>query len=173
MAIFSVALLTAVPPGLSGEAGGAFVKIDGRESVLRAVEMFLNRDNVRQIQLIVPHATAEDAKKKFGANLAFSGVKLAAGGTRWMEQLQAAAKALADEITHVIVHDAVRPAVPYTDLESAMAVSEKADAVMLASPVRGPLMEVDEGLAALAQHPASGFMLVQTPQIFCATSFWK
>jgi len=47
MAVFSVLLLTAAPP--SQEAGGAFVKIDGRESLLRAVELFLNRENIKQM----------------------------------------------------------------------------------------------------------------------------
>ena len=47
MAVFSVLLLTAPPPGLSGEAGGSLVKIDGREALLRSVELFLNRENVK------------------------------------------------------------------------------------------------------------------------------
>src|SRR5688572_25993558 len=61
MSAFSVVLVTAAPPGQSAEAGGAFVKIDGREALLRSVELFLNRDNVRQVQLVVP-ADALDRK---------------------------------------------------------------------------------------------------------------
>src|SRR5271155_1118759 len=53
MAKFSIAILTAAPAGQAAEAGGAFVKIDGREALLRSVELFLNRDAVVQIQLMV------------------------------------------------------------------------------------------------------------------------
>ena len=52
MATFSVLLLTAPPAGGNAEAGGPFVKIDGRESLLKASELFLNRDNVKQIQIV-------------------------------------------------------------------------------------------------------------------------
>ena len=41
-ATFSVLLVTAAPPGHGSESGGAFVKIDGRESLLRCAELFLN-----------------------------------------------------------------------------------------------------------------------------------
>ena len=58
--------LTAAPPGQAAEAGGAFVKIDGREALLRSVELFLNRDNVKQIQLVVLPDMLEEAKRKFG-----------------------------------------------------------------------------------------------------------
>ncbi len=67
MATFSVILVTAPPPGLSSEGGGAFLKVDGREALLRAVELFLNRDDIKQIQLVVPTDQLEDAKQKYGA----------------------------------------------------------------------------------------------------------
>jgi 2-C-methyl-D-erythritol 4-phosphate cytidylyltransferase len=171
MAIYSVILLTAPPPGHPGESGGAYVKIDGRESLLRAVEMFLNRDNVKQIQLVVPKETAEDAKKKFGANLGFSGVKLVAAGSKWMEQIQAAGKSIAGEASHVILHDAARPAVPYSDIEAAMAASEQSDGVMLAAPIRPSLLEIDEGGSGLAVHFPARFMQIQTPQVFSRKAF--
>jgi 2-C-methyl-D-erythritol 4-phosphate cytidylyltransferase len=171
MALFSVLLLTAPPPGQSGEAGGAFVKIDGRESLLRAVEMFLNRENIKQIQLVVNQASAEEAKKKFGANLAFSGVKLVPGGAKWMEQLQAGAKGLDASCTHVIVHDAARPAVPYSDIDAAMEAAEKSDAVVLAAHARSALLEIDEGGAGVAWHLPSHFVQVQTPQAFSRKMF--
>jgi 2-C-methyl-D-erythritol 4-phosphate cytidylyltransferase len=83
MATFSIAILTAAPTGQPSEAGGAFVKIDGRESLLRCVELFLNRDPVKQIQVVVPPEVIEEAKRKYGPHLSFSGVKLVSGGARW------------------------------------------------------------------------------------------
>src|SRR4029078_11567923 len=101
-ATFSVLLLTAAPPGQTTEAGGAFVKIDGREALLRSVELFLNRDNVKQIQVVVLSDEAEKAKRKYAAHLIFSGVKLVPGGPRWTDQLAAAAPKISSEATHVI-----------------------------------------------------------------------
>jgi 2-C-methyl-D-erythritol 4-phosphate cytidylyltransferase len=171
MAIYSVILLTAPPPGQSAEASGAYVKVDGRESLLRAVEMFLNRDNVKQLQLVVASQSAEETRRKFGANLGLYGVKLVPAGTKWIEQIQAAGKNIAAECTHVIIHDTARPAVPYSDIEAAMAEAEKSDAVLLATPVRASLIEVDEGNAGMAYHLPSSFMQVQTPQVFARDVF--
>ena len=55
MPIFSVILLTAPPPGVVRNPNGPFVKVDGRESLLRAVELFLNREPIKQIQLVFTH----------------------------------------------------------------------------------------------------------------------
>src|SRR5580704_10552721 len=102
MAKFSIAILTAAPLGQAAEAGGAFVKIDGREALLRSVELFLNRDPIKQIQLIVLPEELEEAKRKYGPHLSFSGVKLVSGGPKWGDQITAAAQKLSPEVTHVI-----------------------------------------------------------------------
>src|SRR5258707_1206581 len=109
MAAFSVIILTAPPPGLSTEAGGPYVKVDGRESLLRAVELFLNRDLVKQVQLVFTPDMLEEGKRKFGGHLSFSGVKVLSAGPKWIDQIVAAAAAISDESTHVVIHDAARP----------------------------------------------------------------
>jgi len=171
MAVFSVLLLTAPPPNQAAEAGGAFVKIDGREVLLRCVELFLNRDNVKQIQVCFLPAELDEAKRKYAAHLGFSGVKVLSGGPRWIDQIAAAGDKIAANCTHVIVHDAARPALAYTDLEAIMEAAEKHEAVTLAAPVRSPLVEVDEGGNALAFHPAGSFMHLLTPAIFSKVKF--
>ena len=53
MANFSVLILTAAPPGQGGDATNSYIKIDGRGGrLLKTVELFLNRENVKQIQLV-------------------------------------------------------------------------------------------------------------------------
>lgn len=171
MAIFSVLVLTAPPPGQASEGGGAFVKIDGREALLRSVELFLNRDNVKQIQLALLPDSFEESKRKFGAHLGFSGVKLINAGPRWMDQIAAAESTIAPEATHVIVHDAARPAVPYSDIDALMVAAEKNPAVSLATPVRSALVEVDEGGNPLAFHLPANYMQLQTPQAYTKGKF--
>lgn len=166
MSVFSVVVVTAAPTGQASEAGGAYVKIDGREALLRSVELFLNRDNVKQIQLVVLPEEIEEAKRKYGAHLGFSGVKLVSGGPKWIDQLAAAAPQVNPDATHVIVHDAARPAVPYSDIDALMDAAAKHPAVVLATPVRTPLVEVDDAGNPLAYHLAERFMQRLTPQVF-------
>ncbi len=163
---FSVLILTAPPPGQSGEAGGAYVKVEGRESLLRAVELFLNRDNIKQIQLAVTAEAADETKRKFGANLAFTGVKLVVGGPRWVDQIVAGAKGVSPDATHVLIHDAARPAVPYSDLDALLLAAEANDAVVLAAPIRASLLELDEGGGVIASRLPREFLQLQTPQVY-------
>src|SRR6478672_4017494 len=142
---FSVLVVTAPPTGLAAESGGAFLKIDGRESILRSVELFLNRDNVKQVQVVFTAEDTEEGKRKYGGHLGLFGVKVLTGGPRWIDQVVAAAPKIAPEATHVVLHDAARPAVPYSDIDALMEAAPKHDAVVLAAPVRTTLVEVDEG----------------------------
>src|SRR5436305_13153926 len=141
--IFSVAVLTAAPPGQAVEAGGAFVKIDGREALLRSVELFLNRDNVKQIQVVVMPDDLEEAKRKYGPHLSFSGVKLVSGGPRWGDQIKAAVQKIDPDATHVVIHDAARPLVPFSDIDALFDSATKcnADAAALTSPHRSELIQ--------------------------------
>jgi 2-C-methyl-D-erythritol 4-phosphate cytidylyltransferase len=170
-AVFSVLVLTAPPPTQSSEAGGPYVKIDGREALLRSVELFLNRDNVKQIQLVVPPDDLDEAKRKYGTHLALMGVKLVAGGPKWSDQLAAAGKTIAAEATHVIVHDAARPAVPFSDIDALMECAEESGVAMLVAPLRTQLVELDEGRNPVAYHLPVNYMQLLTPQAFSKEKF--
>jgi 2-C-methyl-D-erythritol 4-phosphate cytidylyltransferase len=171
MPVFSVVVLTAAPAGQAAEAGGPFVKIDGREALLRSVELFLNRDNVKQVQLVVVDDMLEEAKRKYGPHLSFAGVKMLPGGPKWLDQAKAAVDKIAPECTHVILHDAARPAVPFSDIDALMEAVAKHDAVTLAAPVRTTLVEVDEGCNPMAFHLAPHFMHLLTPQAYAKAKF--
>jgi 2-C-methyl-D-erythritol 4-phosphate cytidylyltransferase len=171
MATFSVAILTAAPPGQASEAGGAFVKIDGREALLRSVELFLNRDPIKQIQLVVLPEELEEAKRKYGPHLSFSGVKLVSGGPKWSDQITAAAQKLSAEATHVIIHDGARPIVAYSDIDALLTAAEKEDAVVLTAPVRSELIQIDDAGNPLHHWRADEFVQLLTPQAYSRQKF--
>ena len=171
MAKFSVLLCSALPPGTSGEAGGAFVKVDGREALLKSVELFLNRDNVAQVQIVFSPEGYEEAKRKYAPHLGLFGVKMLNGGPRWIDQIAAAAGKIAPEATHVILHDAARPAVAHSDIDALMEMAEKKTAVTLAAPLRAGLIEVDDGGNAVALHSASQYLQLLTPQAMTKARF--
>lgn len=171
MAVFSVLLVTAAPAAQPQETGGAFVKIDGRESMLRCIELFLNRDNVKQIQIAFLPEAVEEARRKHGAHFSFSGVRVLSAGPRWVDQLAAASEHIAAEATHVIVHDAARPAVAYSDLEALMEAAEQSPTVALVTPVQNELVEMDEAANPMAIHRPDRYMQLLTPQVYARERF--
>jgi 2-C-methyl-D-erythritol 4-phosphate cytidylyltransferase len=170
---FSVLILTAAPPGQASEIGGEFVKIDGREALLRSIELFLNRDAVKQIHVAFLPEQSDEAKHKHGPHLSFSGVKVITAGPRWMDQIAAAKTAISPDVTHVILHDAARPAVPYTDIDALLESAEQSGktAISLVAPVRSSLIELDPDGHALNYHAASSFAQLLTPQVFTRKRF--
>ncbi len=170
-ATFSVLLLTAAPPGHAAEAGGPFVKIDGREALLRSAELFLNRPEIKQIQIVFQPEGMEEHKRKYGGHLSFSGVKLVTGGPRWIDQIAAAADRIVEEASHVIVHDTARPAVPYSDLDALVEMGAKKDIVVLTAPLRTNLIEVDEAAHPVAYHLSTHYVQVLSPQSFRKEKF--
>ena len=174
MAVFSVLLVTVPPFGAAGESGSAFLKIDGREAVLRSVELFLNRDEIKQIQLVVHPDTLEEAKRRHGGHFGFAGVRLLGGGPRFVDQMAAAAEKLSPDCTHVLIHDAARPAVPYTDIEAALALgNSNSPAIALCVPVRGALAQLDEGGNPVGFVPEASYMLVVTPVVLTRAKFME
>ncbi len=139
MSDVAVVILTA-PPDAS-EPAGAMMKVDGRESVLRCMELFTNREGIAQTMVVVNKAQAEDVKRKIGSHLMFMGIKLVSGGATWWDQIADAHKAIKSEAGHVLVHDGARPAVSYVDLDSLLDLVGKHPAASLATPIKGTLVQ--------------------------------
>src|SRR5437867_13431485 len=91
-ATFSALILTAAPPNLGADAGGGFVKIDGREAILRCVELFLNRENVKQVQVVFHPEEAEEGSRKYRGHLGLFGVDVLTGGPTRTDQTVATAE---------------------------------------------------------------------------------
>jgi len=163
MASFSVVIATAVHTSLGAEGTGAFVKVDGRECLLRSADLFFNRDPIKQIQLVVAADKFEESKRKFGDHLSFAGAKLISGPGAWMDQLAAAAEKLSGEATHVIIHDAARPAVSYTDLDQLIAEAEKHPIAVMTTPLRGGIVEIEDSGKPLAVRSGQKFQNIVTP----------
>jgi 2-C-methyl-D-erythritol 4-phosphate cytidylyltransferase len=163
--------LLTVPVGAGLEPGGATVKVDGRECLLRCVELFLNRDNITQIQLAVLPAAMEEFKRKFGGHLGFSGVKLVPGGPTWLDQLAAAAEKLNTECSHVLIHDAARPAVAYNDIDAILGEAEKHPLVALATTLRATIAQMDDSGKPTSLNAPQKFMQVVTPWVMKKEKF--
>lgn len=172
MATFSVLLLTAPPPGIEKTGGnGAFIKVDGRESLLKAAELFLNRDPVKQIRVVISADQVEEAKRKYGGHFGFSGIKIITGGPRWIDQIAAAKEKISPDATHVIVHDAARPAVAFSDIDAVLEAAEKAQVAALATPLRAGLVETDEGGNAIGLVSPERYQQLVTPTAYSRKAF--
>lgn len=168
--------------------------LGGRSVLLRSVEAFAKRDEVRSIIVAGPPGEEfVEFRNKYGPTLGFHGARLVEGGPnhRW-ETIRNALAAVSDDATHVAVHDAARPAasldllarvfhaarelkavIPVVDVAAtvkrvsgeAVAVSEEDDAV--ADSILGEQGKLNVQARRVEKTiDRAGLVEVQTPQVF-------
>lgn len=169
--------------------------LGGRALLLRTVELFTRRDEVRAIVVAAPPDRFDEFRQRHGAQLSFHGVRIVEGGRieRW-ETVRNALTAVPEECSHIAVHDAARPAASDDLLSRLFEAAKVHDAVIPGLPVRNTLKRVSEEaveaearddvadaiLGELAETtrargrhvvetvPRAGLVEVQTPQVFRA-----
>ena len=99
MALKVAAIICAA--GASSRFGGKrkkpFVDVAGRAAFLRSVELFSDRDDVKQILLAIPPDDEELVTVKWGANLKFFNVKICFGGDERFDTVKSALELIKDQ----------------------------------------------------------------------------
>lgn len=149
-----------------GEENKIFAKLDGQPVFLRALQLFVNREDVCQTILVAAPADMETIRAKFSANLGFMGVKVVEGGAERADSVAAGLAAVAEEADYVAVHDAVRVCVAAEWIDEIAAAAFKSGAAVPVTPVTSTLKRVDSGGQISATVPRDGLHLAQTPQVF-------
>ncbi|MGB0767014.1 MAG: IspD/TarI family cytidylyltransferase [Phycisphaeraceae bacterium] len=158
---------------------------------LHAIEAFCDRPDVGQVLLAVHPKRLDDFRFRFGDKLDFFGVTLIAGGeaARW-ETVKLALDRVAEDATHIAIHDAARPCPSRAMIDRVFAAAERygaalpglpmSDTVKRAEPAEPEPSSADlldalfddpedaSGSAALIREtiPRAGLYRVQTPQVF-------
>ncbi len=155
--------------GASRRFGGKrkkpFVDVAGRAVFLRSVELFANRDDVKQTLLAIAPEDKELVTVKWGPNLKFYDVQICFGGAERFDTVKKAMELVKDNIDLIAVHDAVRCCVTKKWIDDCFAVAAKTGAAMLACPVAATIKKVKDNVI-LQTVERAGLYEAQTPQVF-------
>ena len=155
--------------GASRRFGGKrkkpFVDVGGRAVFLRSVELFSNRDDVKQILLAIAPEDEELVSVKWGPNLKFFNVKTFFGGAERFDTVNEALKLIKDDISLIAIHDAVRCCVKEKWVDEAIAAAIQTGAAILACPVTATIKEAKDNTIVKTVDRA-GLYEAQTPQVF-------
>jgi len=135
--------------------------LGGRAVLLRSVEAFTKRDEVRSILVAAPPDSIDEFRDRYGGALGFHGASIVEGGRveRW-ETVRNALAAVPEECTHVAVHDAARPGVGDDVLDRVFAAAAVHAAVIPGLAVRDTLKRVGEQLVAGGEDDAIADMIL-------------
>ena len=148
-----------------GNENKIFARIENQPLFLKALQLFVNREDVCQTILVVSPADMQQMKSKFGGNLGFMGVELVEGGAQRYQSVANGLKKVKDEAAYVAVHDAVRICVAAEWIDNVHAAAVKSGAACPVIPVTSTVKRVDGGIVG-ATVPREGLFIAQTPQIF-------
>ena len=127
----------------------------GRPLLLRTVEFFTKREEVKEIVVVGPPATLDEFTANFGPALSFHGVTIVAGSKqeRW-QSVQLAIKSISDDVDRIIVHDAARPALSDGLFDRLALASATFNAVAAAMPIIGTVKRVESTSTTIGDEDA-------------------
>jgi len=143
-----------------------FAPLAGRAVWLHSAEKFLERDDVKQVVVVVSPEDREAFVETFGANLAFMGVTLAEGGAERADSVRNGLEKLGPTIDMVAIHDAARPCVAPVWIDKVFEAGAKTGAAILATPVVSTLKRVGPDGTIQATVDRTNLWEAQTPQVF-------
>ncbi len=167
MAKFSV-IIAAAGKGerYGGKGNKVFAKLKDRPLFIRAIELFVNRDDVCQTILAVSPSDAQYVKDQYGPNLGFMGVTLVEGGEQRWQTVANALEAVSEEADFVAVHDAARICTNSEMIDRVFAEATKSGAAILAAPLSGTIKRVSGAGVIDETVCREGLFEAQTPQVF-------
>ena len=132
---------------------------------LRSIELFSDRDDVKQVLLGIAKEDEETLKVNWGAKLSFFNVKTFFGGQERFDTILKGLELLKEDIELVAVHDACRCCATESCIGNVIAKAAETGAAIPAAPVTATIKQVKDGVIVRTVDRA-GLYEAQTPQVF-------
>lgn len=142
-----------------------FAPLADRAVWLHAADRFTNRDDVKQVIIVVSAEDREEFDRKFGANVMIQNIDVVTGGAERADSIQNALARVKPECDFVAVHDAARPCIANEWIDHVFAAAVQTGAAILAVPVAATLKRVS-GDKIVETVSRERLWEAQTPQVF-------
>jgi 2-C-methyl-D-erythritol 4-phosphate cytidylyltransferase len=143
-----------------------YTELHGRAIWLRAIEPFLNRDDVAQLIVAIAAEDRELFERRFRASVAFLNIKVIDGGAERADTVAKALEVVQPTCEFVAVHDAARPCLTGELVDAVFNAARQHGAALPGVPVSDTLKRVNTDRRANETIPRVGLVAVQTPQAF-------
>lgn len=143
-----------------------FIALENRAVWLHAAERFLNRNDVKQVLLVISPADQEAFYSKFGANVAILGVEVVLGGAERSDSVANAIAQVRPDIDFIAVHDAARPCIADEWIDRVFDAAARTGAAMLGVPLAGTIKRVGSDHLVKETVSRDNLWEAQTPQVF-------
>jgi 2-C-methyl-D-erythritol 4-phosphate cytidylyltransferase len=158
-----------VAAGKGARTGSSELKqfrwVAGKPMLLHSVQAFHDRADVALVVCVLPREHAGDPPAwLFQCDV--ERLLISTGGRERSDSVANGIEDLPPECEIVVVHDAARPLVPATVIESVIAEARRGNGAVPALPVADTLKRVTESGSVTDTVPRDGLWRAQTPQAF-------
>lgn len=143
-----------------------FTELKGRPVWLRAVDHFVEREDVVQTIVVLSPEDIDWFKEKFRPYLSLLNVELCEGGTERADSVMAALARVKPEAEFVAIHDAARPLISKIWIDDVFAAAAQSGAAILAQKVTSTVKKANHRGVIETTVPREPLWLAQTPQVF-------
>ena len=151
---------------VGGKTPKQFQKIHAKPLLAYTLERFTRVKELAEVVIAVPAGKEKWAEKLLAPTLKkFRKIEFVAGGKTRQESVFNALQSLSDAVTHVLVHDGVRPFVNPKKVAELIGMLKTEEAVILASPATDTVKRVASNIVAETLDRRQIF-LAETPQGF-------
>ncbi|RMG04771.1 MAG: 2-C-methyl-D-erythritol 4-phosphate cytidylyltransferase [Planctomycetota bacterium] len=143
-----------------------FAPLAGRAVWLHSAHRFTQRDDVRQVIVVISPDDREYFEMKFTSDVAILGIDVVEGGQERVDSVGNGLAKVREDIDFVCVHDAARPCLSDLWIDAVFDAAKKSGAAILGIPVNDTIKKVGEKKQIEATVPRTGLWAAQTPQVF-------
>jgi 2-C-methyl-D-erythritol 4-phosphate cytidylyltransferase len=143
-----------------------YAELCGRAVWLRAVEPFVNRDDVAQIIMAIAPEDRELFERRYRASVVFMNITIIEGGAERCDTVARALEVVDPACEFIAVHDAARPCLSSDLIEAVFEAARLSGAALLATPVSETIKRTADGEFTIETVAREGLYLAQTPQAF-------
>lgn len=145
-----------------------YAELEGRAVWLRAVEPFVNRDDVAQTIVVIAPEDRELFERRFRPSVAFMNIRVIDGGAERSDSVARALEVVDSSCEFIAIHDAARPCLTVGLIDAVFDAARKHGAALLAIPVSDTIKRVGPGPERFTTEtvPRDALYLAQTPQVF-------
>ena len=150
-----------------------FAPLNGRTVWMQTAQYFLDRKDVAQVILVVSPEDFEEVQTRFRAEIAIHGITVVRGGKERADSIENAICAIDPSCDLICVHDAARPCLMESWIDSVFQAAEQTGAAILAVPLADSIKKVREsaGTGSRAKHPGTSLdAIFSDPEIDSAPS---
>lgn len=168
MATFSVILAAAGKSSRFQDPANKkpFVTLHQKAVWLHSAQRFWNRDDVKQLIVVIAEEDQESFQQRFGAVVSEHGVDVVVGGAERADSVQNALNAVDPDCDFVVIHDAARPCVSDEEIDRVLQAGKGGGAAILGIRVSSTVKKSADGRQVDETVDRSQLWLAQTPQCF-------